>query len=169
VGEPHRRGADVLHRSRIPATEGVGPSVNCANCGAPIPPARREALPEETWCKDCVEKTGDVERIRGVMMWDHKTAPYIYTGPGTDKLLASQRTHLGANLPFTSKESPFTRNAVATINLSEGLNLKDRKEEVPNLIPELNPARCHPDRPRATPDGKCLDCAMEWYRRRIRK
>lgn len=141
----------------------------CANCGAEIPAARTEALPEETWCKDCVEASGDVDRIKGIMLWHHKTAPELYIGPGTEKLLASQRTHLGANLPFTSKESPFTRNAVASINLSEGLNLKQRKEEPFNLIPELNPARCHPEKPRATPDGKCVDCAMEWYRKRVRK
>jgi hypothetical protein len=143
--------------------------MDCIWCGNEIPKARQEAVPEEKLCKDCVEKSGDVDRIRGVMLWHHKTAPELYIGPGTEKLLAAQRTHLGANLPFTSKESPFTRNAVATINLSEGLNLKQRKMEEPNLVPELNPARCHPDRPRVSPDGKCVDCAMEWYRRRVHK
>lgn len=141
----------------------------CANCGTEISSERREALPEERWCKDCVEKAGDVERVKGVMMWDHKTAPYIYTGPGTDKLLAAQRTHLGANLPMTPRESPFTLNAVSAQNVSEGLNLKGRKEkDCPNLVSKLNPARCHPDRPRVSPDGKCLECAMKYYRRRIR-
>lgn len=143
----------------------------CGNCGNEIPPARVAALPKETWCKDCVEKDGDVERITGVMIWEHKTAPELYMGPGVKAIRAASRRGNHANLPFTSYENPFLQKSRrAQVELQETKAVLQEKPE-PEFDSVLDgtsrvSASCHPERPKVSPDGKCLECCLDWYARR---
>lgn len=138
--------------------------MTCKNCGMEISVERQAAVPGEQWCKDCVEKAGDVEPIRGVMLWHHKTAPELYIGPGTDEILNGQRRGPHAQLGLGSKNSPVVVKSLQTFNLSSSLNLKDRPEPPSTLEPAVfHPSRCHPERPRVTPKGHCMECALLWY------
>lgn len=134
--------------------------MNCANCDMEIPEARRIALPEERWCKNCVEEAGDVDRLKGTMLWHHKTAPelYIANQQAVDLILRSSRSGVHAQLPMSSKKESAKTVAPPIRVDKEDLNLE---------VVEL-PARCHPDRPRATPSGLCIECATEWYRIRLK-
>src|SRR3954465_12621997 len=109
--------------------------MKCANCNQPIPEARQLALPGETWCHSCVLESGDVERIKGVMLWHHKTSPEFYMGPGTEKILAHQRRGPHAQMAFTSKENPFVLKSLESFNVSEGMNLRERPEAEISLEP----------------------------------
>jgi len=141
----------------------------CENCGQPLSAARMAAAPEEKWCVACIEAAGDVERIRGVMLWHHKTAPELYTGPGTEKILSEQRKGPHAQMAFTSKNNPIMLKSLETFNVSAELNLRERPQSREELAPVNQPmARCHPDRPRVTPKGHCLECALAYYERRQR-
>ncbi len=48
--------------------------MNCAGCHQPIPTERLEAIPGVTHCVKCLSAGGDVRRVRGVVVYDHKTA-----------------------------------------------------------------------------------------------
>lgn len=144
----------------------------CDNCGVEISAERKAAVPEERWCRQCVEEAGDVERIKGVMLWHHKTAPELFIGPGVDQILAEQRRGPHAQVNFVNRENAFVLKTLESKNVSEGLNLKDRLVETVTRETVNRPAaRCHPDRPRINPRGECYECALKWYadRRRPRK
>lgn len=81
--------------------------MNCANCGMELSEARRLALPEEIWCKECVEESGDVTRLKGVLLWHHKTAPelYIANQQAVETILRSSRSGVHAQLPMSSKKN----------------------------------------------------------------
>lgn len=49
------------------------PRAYCSKCLAPIPPARLRAIPGTKTCVNC----SDVQKIEGVMVYDHKTAPML--------------------------------------------------------------------------------------------
>jgi hypothetical protein len=76
--------------------------MTCGRCGHPISAARQAALPGETWCKDCVEATGDVERIKGAMTWEHKPAPTLVLGKDAETVLRYARRGVHADLPLGS-------------------------------------------------------------------
>lgn len=128
------------------------------------------ALPGEQWCRLCVEADGDVQRIKGVMLWHHKTAPELYTGVGTEAILREQRKGPHAQMAFTPKGNTRMLKSLESFNVSDGLNLRNRVESREELEQVNRPmARCHPDQPKATPDGKCLNCVKDYYARRARR
>lgn len=147
--------------------------MTCANCGGPIPEARRLALPDETWCVKCVEQDGDVERITGTMVWDHKTAPELVTGHAAKVIRSYDRRGFHASLPFNSYENPrlqASRRAQVELQEVKATLLEipppeQKFTEVPGG-PSIPMATCHKERPRVSPDGKCLECAVAWYERR---
>lgn len=147
--------------------------MTCSNCGNEIPEARRVALPEETWCVDCVAADGDVERTEGVMLWHHKTAPELYTGPGVRTIRSFSRRGMHAQLPFSSYENPrmqASRRAQVELQETKAVMLElpppeNNFDEVRGG-PSLPRATCHLDRPKVSPDGKCVECCVEWYARR---
>lgn len=135
--------------------------MNCANCGMELSEARKLALPEETWCKECVEESGDVNPTKGTMIWSHKTAPELYLAnqQAVDLILRSSRSGVHAQLPMSSKKEP------AKVYIPGPL--RERKEDL--SLEVLNPpARCHPHLPRITPNGLCADCATNWYKIRLK-
>jgi hypothetical protein len=142
--------------------------MNCANCGEPLSEARQAALPSETWCARCVEESGDVERTTGVMVWDHKTAPTLITGHAAKTIRSYDRRGFHAALPFNSYENP--RLQASRRAQQELQDVKAVLHEKPppefDLVTDgtsVIPSRCHPNRPRATPDDKCVECAVAWY------
>jgi phage/conjugal plasmid C-4 type zinc finger TraR family protein len=54
--------ADAVARAR--SKQGQGPSLDaCAECGAPIPPARRKAVPGVRLCIECQAARDEEERV----------------------------------------------------------------------------------------------------------
>lgn len=146
--------------------------MTCANCGQEIPKARRLALPGETWCVACVEASGDVERVQGAMVWNHKTGPELELGPGVPTLLRFSRRGPHASLPFNSYENPrmqASRRAQAELQDLKKVLREEPESEVEVVVDGVAsiPATCHPDRPKVSPDGKCVECCVEWYARRL--
>jgi hypothetical protein len=138
----------------------------CANCQQPISEARRAALPDETWCKDCVEKDGDVERIRGAMTWEHKTAPTLVLGHAADVIRGFDRRGFHAALPMNSPNNP--RMQASAEKQRDLKDLRDIINEVPTIPKTYNDiprAACHPDRPKVGTSRLCAECAVAWYTR----
>lgn len=137
----------------------------CALCREEIATTRLLALPTTTLCIRCV---GEVPKVEGFMTWEHKTAPTInITAPG-DGMIEQYRkwTRRGvhAQLPFSSKSEPFGRAPkplIRTIAVSSELA---EREIVLGSATNILHAKCHPDRPRVNPQGKCLECALHWYK-----
>jgi hypothetical protein len=143
--------------------------VNCANCGNSIPEARQLALPGETWCRDCVEADGDVERVRGAMTWEHKTAPTLVLGHAADIIRGYDRRGFHAALPMNSPNNPRMQASAAKQQDLKDLRSIMREEETPaKTYDDVPRARCHPDRPKVGTSGKCYECAVKWYEERAR-
>lgn len=132
------------------------------SCGTEIPEARLKALPDTETCVECSE----VKPIKGVMIYDHKTAPTLELG---DNLLQYQRRGFHAQLPFNSVNNTRLVQSVAAAKLHrEAADLvrgtPDPEDSLEYEPIHFEPSRCHADRPRATPDGHCLECAAAWYK-----
>ncbi len=138
----------------------------CANCGNEIPLARQQALLGETWCRDCVEADGDVQRTTGVMVWDHKTAPTLVTGHAADVIRSYDRRGFHAALPLNSPNNP--RMQVSAEHQRDLQDLHAIMREDPVIAKTYNDvprAKCHPDRPKVGTSRLCAECAVAWYRR----
>lgn len=126
--------------------------MKCSKCHQLIDAKRLEALPSTTVCVNC----STTQRVQGVMLWDHKTAPYIHIGTEGEikELKRHNRKGVRAQLPLGNKRS------VA--------DFRHEHQDFPAQGPAVNllAAKCHPERERVTPNGKCLECAMLWYERR---
>jgi len=137
---------------------------DCANCHQPLSPERLLAMPGETWCAKCVEMSGDVERITGYMSWAHKTAPELILGRDAELLRPYDRRGFHASLPLNSKNNPRMIQSVESTKTHAIYSAVPAAPE-PEVEPVFfNPARCHPNKPRITPKGLCLDCALAWYK-----
>lgn len=149
---------------------------NCITCGKEIPLARLQALPNTSQCIECIRDAGDVDLTEGYMSWEHKTAPVLITGPLTRILRRYSRRGPHAQLPLSSPKNPRIAQSVqAAENFRQTADLVRSNGALQTNVPEKRTvintprARCHPNRPRVTSDGKCLDCAITWYnKRRIR-
>lgn len=143
--------------------------MNCAKCGNPIPEARRQALPDETWCRDCVEADGDVARITGTMVWDHKTAPTLVLGRDAEIIRHYDRKGFSASLPMNSPNNPRMAQAAEKQREIQDLHAIMREEPVvPKTYNDVPRAKCHPDRPKVGTSYLCAECAVIWYQRRNR-
>jgi Prokaryotic dksA/traR C4-type zinc finger len=67
--------------------------MNCVDCEQPIPEERLTALPDTVRCTRCQAAAGDVPRVRGRLVWEHKTAPglQLFT---PDSFEASRQEHM---------------------------------------------------------------------------
>ncbi len=140
--------------------------MNCANCGNAIPEARRAALPEETWCRKCVEADGDVERVRGAMTWEHKTAPTLVIGRAADIIRSYDRRGFHASLPMNSPNNPRMQASAEKQRDIQELHAIMREDPViPKTYDDVPRARCHPDRPKVGTSRLCVECAGKWYGR----
>lgn len=136
----------------------VQKQMNCQRCGNLIPEARQIAVPDERLCVDCVKELGDVDPIRGAMIYEHKTGPYLELTGDVEALLRNSRKGVHAQLPMSSKKRA-EENQIGTFP-----SIVQKTEIL--LEPALTlMARCHPDRPRVSPKGLCLSCSINWYRR----
>lgn len=141
--------------------------MNCTSCGNPITETRLRAVPNATQCVMCLQSDGDVERTQGFMVWDHKTAPELYTGPHVSRLRQLDRRGFHAQLPLNSCSNARLAQSAGHLGGFEGLRDRNRQGDPEPTVevarPSSPPSRCHPDRPRVNPLGLCFDCSVEWY------
>lgn len=50
--------------------------MKCVKCKSNIEPERLNVLPDTQICSRCAQIT-QPKRVKGRMVWDHKTAPYV--------------------------------------------------------------------------------------------
>jgi hypothetical protein len=144
--------------------------MKCGNCGEELSEARQEALPSETWCMACVEQSGDVERIRGVMTWEHKTAPTLVIGHAADVIRSFDRKGFHAALPLNSPNNPrMQASAEKQRDLKDLRAIAKEEPTIDKTYDDIPRARCHPDRPKVGTSRLCAECAIEWYARRVAK
>ena len=132
--------------------------MRCQTCREPIPAARLTALPHTTTCVACSE----VEPLKGVMLWDHKTAPYIHvvTPKQHAVLKRHDRRSVHSHMPMGSRtvtgvESSVSR-ALRPVTVGAIVDASPRARKCP-----------HKDAPQASAYGLCLPCALDWYSSRI--
>lgn len=133
----------------------------CCKCKDPIPVERLAAIPGTSICRECLDEQGDVEKLQGVMLWEHKTAPFIaISNPQSiQEVLRQSRKSSRANLRFEKK----TSQAIPWDSLSLSANFPAGASPV-----NIRMSRCHKDRPAVGPSGLCVQCALEWYEVRRR-
>lgn len=132
----------------------------CVKCQTPIEEKRLIALPDTRTCVACSE----TKKLVGHMTWEHKTAPTfnLVTPEQHETLQRHSRKGVHAQLPMSSK-GPSTLG-VTSLKPQVEVPPQDWHEDL-STIPA---ARCHPDRPKATLDGKCVECAVRWYKLRLK-
>lgn len=149
----------------------------CSICKQPISQERLLAVPQTPYCISC-RKENDEEPIIGYMSWEHKTAPELLTSltegrEGIHELQRYSRRGPHTQLPLQSPKNPRIVASVRTVEgAAEFDSIRHPQEgtDPPDQgVADFLPAHCHPERPRVTPDGKCLDCALNWYEVRLRK
>ena len=128
----------------------------CSTCKESIGEARLLALPRTTVCVKCSTE----KPLKGVMVYDHKTAPTLQVG--TEEEVAEFK-RLDRKGPYASL--PMDREAKRTGPMISS-SFASRKVE--GTVVNRSPARCHPDRP-AVAYGKCFECSVAWYRNRAKK
>lgn len=144
----------------------------CAECGGIISPTRIAAIKDCELCKDCVEKSGDVERVMGYMTWEHKTAPtlVIDTPKAVNEFLGMTRRGPRPQLPFSPKKGISPSIDLSSNVLAKSADTADTASKLEGVegthagAQNMLSSKCHPDRPRVSPSGKCAECALEWYR-----
>lgn len=113
------------------------------------------------------------------MTWEHKTAPTINIVNQEQHVRAQAMSRRGfhAQLGVNSYNNPrlvgSVRAAQTGRDVAELVRESNRPVDVLAVgetsntvipVPVTHPAaRCHPERPKATSDGKCLECAVAWY------
>lgn len=137
----------------------------CKICETAISTARLAQIPDATLCTDC-QSQDDVPKMTGYMSWSHKTAPEIIIGPAADILRQYDRKGVHAQLPIVNRENIFIQHG----ELRREAVTAAREPVLMKVVASVRtePSRCHPGRPKVTPDGSCTECAIEWYRRRLR-
>ena len=68
--------------------------MNCHECGAVIPPARLEAMPDTDYCVKCADK--HTEPIVGRMIYNHKTAGEVFIARGKENIRRLEREYARA-------------------------------------------------------------------------
>ena len=157
--------------------------MKCAECQQSIGGPRLRALMKGTiprngrlLCIDCKRQDDDPKSV-GIMIWDHKTAPYIEINTITAVQQAGKKHRFGPHFQLTAKEGIYgvaksMQEAQQLHELAERLRrekrgLPDPDEGLAPLL--LYPSRCHPDRPRIGPTGYCLECSLMKQAQRIRR
>ena len=131
---------------------------NCSGCGCEIPEARLKALPSTETCVGCSEE----EKVQGLVVWDGKHTPILQVYPHGK--LPHDRKGFHADIGANSVNNPRLVQSMANLDLSLKIKL-----EAPIAYQPVNlaPDRCHPERARAVPDGRCAECAVDYYKKRL--
>ena len=149
----------------------------CRICHEPIGKRRLEALPNTQVCVKC----SDEPQVKGFMTWEHKTAPTlnIVNQQQHEQAQSMQRRGFHAHIGANSYNNPrLVASVQAATNFRETCNLVRSVNSPNNMDPSFDVvqvdithprATCHPDRPKASSDGKCLECALAWYSSRLKR
>ena len=135
----------------------------CISCHAPISAARLAALPQT---KTCAEHSTE-RPMKGYMSWEHKTAPVIQVVPQREYETYKRYDRKGvrSGLPMSPRTVAGTTGSVTpVISASDASNTMNNRRTAESTIPR---ARCHADRPQVSATGHCLECAAEYYSRRM--
>lgn len=132
----------------------------CSTCGCEIPQARLLALPSTSTCVSCSTEAP----VEGLVVWDGKHTPILEVHEAGKRPKDRKGFHadIGANSPNNARMVA----SMANLNLSDQIKLKPPEPYTPVVH---TPARCHPTRPKAVPDGRCLECALQYYRERSKR
>lgn len=134
----------------------------CKVCNEPIATSRLAALPATATCVDCSTE----QPVTGYMTWEHKTAPvFQVVTPAQHQWLQSRdRKGMRSGLPMSSRSSSAVSLPVAYTPPTPATGLVDG--QMFSLVP--NATKCeHKNSPQASSAGKCLECSMDYYRRRV--
>lgn len=129
----------------------------CISCHNPIGSARLAAIPTTKTCVSC----SSVERVRGFMTWEHKTAPTFQVVTPRQHAWFQQydRKRPAASLPMSAKSTSAIVYS-APVESPVGRPSTPPESDM-SLVPR---ARCgHADRPQVGPSGKCVECALAYY------
>jgi hypothetical protein len=137
--------------------------VKC-KCGNEISEARLRAVPGVRTCIACAPD----KRVVGLMVWDHKTAPTLEIGTKLARNSAGRKHRYGVHISLAQEEGHFGVGPGMRAMIEEAEITQDRvskargiTESEPEVEPVLRPehtARCHPDRHRVGPSGRCAQC-----------
>ena len=129
----------------------------CSTCKEPIGEARLLALPRTAVCVKCSTE----KPLKGVMVYDHKTAPVLQIG--TEEAIAEFK-RLDRKGPHASL--PLDREVKRTGGPS--ISSSFSQKPVDGAVVNRTPARCHPDRPDVA-YGRCFECSTQWYKNRAKR
>lgn len=120
----------------------------CSTCHEEISPARIAALPNCNVCTKCSTELP----LRGIMTWEHKTAPTIHIGTQSEIEALQRFSRRGPRpqLPFSQRQQGPSFGRQEPIQQMAATNM-------------LAASCTHKDRMRVSPDGKCAECALLWY------
>jgi hypothetical protein len=154
----------------------ANPQRDCITCLKPLSKERLKAMPDAVQCVQCVSLAGDEPRIRGRMVWSHKTAPEIEIGTA----LAAQPAQMSYGPSFRLDSKAKLGRAIEAsstlgwLPLQDGaiIGAKPAADDAPvEVVPIMrikNPARCHPFREQIGPSGVCLECAIKQQEARMK-
>ncbi len=135
----------------------------CKVCDEPIATSRLAALPATATCVDCSTE----QPVTGYMTWEHKTAPvFQVVTPAQHQWLQSRdRKGMRSGLPMSSRGASAVSLPVAYTPVSTAGNQSVHRR-VFSLVPTATKCE-HKNRLQASSAGKCLECSMDYYRRRV--
>lgn len=148
---------------------------NCNECGNEIPASRLQALPTAVNCRGCQEALGDVTKTKGFMSWSHKTAPELLLSTTVGEaaiewLHANSRKRNSASLNLGSPKNSRIASSLRTVEGGAEFDYVRTEESLDASLERVTngvPASCHPERPRVSATGHCLDCAVRYYQERL--
>jgi rare lipoprotein A (peptidoglycan hydrolase) len=133
--------------------------MRCTECHTVIPESRLAALPHATTCVSCSSE----EPLKGVMLWDHKTAPYIHvvTPQQHTRLKQHDRRSVHSHMPMgartvTGMEASVARSLTPSSAVVHAADTRPRARKCP-----------HKTEAQASWYGMCLECSLDWYARRV--
>jgi hypothetical protein len=132
---------------------------HCTECHTVIPESRLAALPHATTCVSCSTE----EPLKGVMLWDHKTAPYIHVVNARQhaRLKQHDRRSVHSNMPMSTR-------TVTGMESSLSRSMRPTRARAVHVDDVPTARRCpHKNAPQASSYGMCLSCAVDWYARRV--
>lgn len=132
----------------------------CRVCRGPISQCRLQALPQTQVCVKCSSESP----LLGVMIYSHKTAPFIQVVAQKefDTYKRYDRKGVRSGLPMSPRTVSGTTGSVMPV-ASNRPSILRTDATVPR-------ARCgHDDRPQVGASGKCVECATAYYAMRVKK
>lgn len=132
----------------------------CKVCCELIATSRLAALPATTTCVDCSTE----QPVTGYMTWEHKTAPIFQVVTPAQHQWLQSRDRKGMRPGFTVSSRGSSADFLPVAYTSSAAETAGMYTL--SLVPTAT--RCkHKDSLQASSAGKCLECSVDYYRRRV--